>query len=202
MSDPIFIPGCNRVHGCDCAAQARLEGKEGFVKHLTCPHYNEPAPPPPADVVFGSTKTYAASVGLSAAFRQHPADSHCNQLHGYALEVIATFEAFDLDGRNWVMDFGGLKSFKQWLEQMFDHTVVIAADDPMLGAFEMLSKARIIELRVVEATGCEAMALLIFQWLETWLLATNQSPRVRVEKLEVREHAGNSAYVRRKRTGE
>src|SRR4051812_23270084 len=68
------------------------------------------------DVVYGSTKTYAANVGLSAAFRQHPADSHCNQLHGYALEVSACFEADSLDHRNWVIDFGGLKDFKRWLE--------------------------------------------------------------------------------------
>lgn len=158
--------------------------------------------PTRTDIVFGSTKTYAASIGLSAAFRQHPAQSHCNQLHGYALEVIATFEADNLDARNWVMDFGGLKTFKQWLESMFDHTVVIAKDDPHLQMFRDMATHEIIDLREVDASGCEATALMIFEFLESWLLTTGQGPRVSVVKLEVREHGANSAYVRRRTTGE
>jgi 6-pyruvoyltetrahydropterin/6-carboxytetrahydropterin synthase len=30
------------------------------------------------------------------------------------------------------MDFGGLKEFKEWLEHMFDHTLLVAEDDPQL----------------------------------------------------------------------
>ena len=40
-----------------------------------------------------STKTYGHEVGLSCAFRQHKADSHCAKLHGYALSVKVEFEA-------------------------------------------------------------------------------------------------------------
>ncbi len=45
------------------------------------------------------------------------------------------FESETLDDRNWVMDFGGLKAFKEWSEHMFDHTLVIAKDDPHLEMF-------------------------------------------------------------------
>ena len=41
------------------------------------------------------------------------------------------FESDTLDDRNWVMDFGGLKAFKDWAEYMFDHTLVVAQDDPI-----------------------------------------------------------------------
>jgi 6-pyruvoyl-tetrahydropterin synthase len=49
------------------------------------------------------------------------------------------FESENLDDRNWVFDFGGLKQFKDWAEHMFDHTLVIAADDPHLAFFEKMA---------------------------------------------------------------
>ena len=68
---------------------------------------------------YESQKRFA---GYSTCFRQWRADSHCKFLHGYALEFKITF-AGELDQRNWVMDFGGLKDFKLFLEKTFDHTL-------------------------------------------------------------------------------
>ncbi len=70
-------------------------------------------------LIHGSTKAWTAVV--SAAFRQWRAASHCNQVHGYALEFRVKFEADVLDERNWVVDFGNLKQIKAWLEEEFDH---------------------------------------------------------------------------------
>lgn len=153
--------------------------------------------PERSDIVYGSTKTYKATVGFSTAFRQWPADSHCNHLHGYALEFSATFEASELDVRNWVVDFGSLKSFKGWLERMFDHTTLVADDDPQLDWFITAHEKGILDLRHVVASGCEAIARLVFEYLESWLVDNGYSPRVQLIKLEVREHDGNSAYVRK-----
>ena len=63
------------------------------------------------------------------AFRQWRADSHCKFLHGYSFEFEFEFGAHELDERNWVVDFGGLKELesdgsgrisitKPWLLQM------------------------------------------------------------------------------------
>ena len=62
---------------------------------------------------FKSTKTYKTSKGLSCCFRQFKANSHCQYLHCYSLEISVEFEAKNLDERNWVVDFGGLKKFEQ-----------------------------------------------------------------------------------------
>ena len=149
------------------------------------------------DLVFGSTKCYRAVV--STAFRQWPANSHCNQNHGYGLSFIATFEALYLDTHNWVVDFGGLKTFKNWLEDMFDHKTLVADDDPALQWFrDGERKWGALTIRSVPATGCEAIALLTFERLEQWLQENNYHPRVWLAKLEVSEHDGNSAYVRRR----
>lgn len=150
------------------------------------------------DIVYGSTKSYVATT--STAFRQHNAKSHCAQLHGYALTFKATFEATNLDSNNWVVDFGGLKSFKGWLDEMFDHTTLVAQDDPHRLLLKDAHNVEVLDIRVVTATGCEAIARICFDMLEAWLRGNGYSPRVQLVKFEVSEHQGNSAYVRLKQS--
>lgn len=150
------------------------------------------------DIVYGSTKTYTHSIGLSACFRQWRAQSHCRFMHGYSLQVKVVFEADRLDERNWVVDFGSLKSFKGWLEDTFDHKTLVATDDPSLDTFLSLEEQALIQLRIVPDTGCEAFSRMIYEYLEGWLKDNGYSPRVRLKSVEVSEHGGNSAYVRTK----
>lgn len=140
-----------------------------------------------------STKTYGHDVGLSACFRQHKATSHCRFLHGYALAVTIKFGANELDERNWVIDFGGLGTFKDSLKAMFDHTLLIAQDDPHVDELGVLAGFDLADVRIVEATGCEAFAKLIFKSAEAWLVDNGHVPRVWVQSVEVREHGANSA---------
>ena len=79
-------------------------------------------------MVFESEKTYTHSQGLSCAFRQWRADSHCKYIHGYALQVKITFRSATLDDRNWVQDFGGLTQLKTWLTEWFDHKMIVAEE--------------------------------------------------------------------------
>jgi len=63
----------------------------------------------------------------SCAFRQWRADhSHCHYVHGYRLVAKFWFSAKELDNKNWVVDFGGLKELKSLLEKQFDHTLCVA----------------------------------------------------------------------------
>lgn len=143
--------------------------------------------------MFVSTKTYGHEIGLSACFRQWRAESHCRLLHGYALGVRFEFEADELDVRNWVVDFGSLKSLKGWLEDTFDHTLVVASDDPHLMILKQLESHGLARIVEVPATGCEAFAKLIYECAEIWLHDYGYAPRVRLRSVEVREHGANSA---------
>lgn len=165
---------------------------------------------------FYSTKTYGTDRGLSCCFRQWRAThSHCSTLHGYSIGVKAVFECDTLDERNWVMDFGGLKEFKSWLEHMFDHTLLVAADDPNLDLFMRLNnvvdltsldpnssipheRGAVCDLRIVPGVGCERFAELTYNKLSEILhnkLKEGKllNPTVRVKSVEIFEHAGNSA---------
>lgn len=140
-----------------------------------------------------STKTFGHEIGLSACFRQWRADSHCRLLHGYALSIKLEFEADALDARNWVVDFGSLKSFKQQLVDTFDHKLLVAEDDPLKDDLCMLAGLGLADVVVVEATGCEAFASMIFEGAALWLRDAGYAPRVRMRSVEVREHGANSA---------
>lgn len=139
-----------------------------------------------------STKTYGHSEGLSCTFRQWRARSHCSLLHGYALAFRFTFASRDLDARNWVVDFGGLQELREALHEFFDHTLVVAKDDPYRDQLLALEDiARIIEMQDV---GCEKFAEFAFR-LATSIINSDPSysGRVRVISCEVSEHEGNSA---------
>ena len=142
---------------------------------------------------YKSTKTFGHELGLSAAFRQWKAQSHCRFVHGYALAVKFEFEADELDVRNWVVDFGSLKSLRSMLEATFDHKLLVAEDDPYKDELCMLSGIGVADVVVVPATGCEAFAQMIFECAEVWLLDNGYTPRCKLVSVEVREHGANSA---------
>lgn len=148
-------------------------------------------------MTFRSTKTYGHDLGFSCAFRQWKADSHCRFVHGYALAFRFEFEAQDLDARNWVVDFGGLKSLKAMLEETFDHKLVVAKDDPHLEFFKTGHQLGVLDLVIVEAGGCEKFAELVFECAEQWLKDAGFAPRCKLVSVEVKEHGANSAIYTR-----
>ena len=143
--------------------------------------------------IFRSTKTYDHAEGLSCCFRQWRAvSSHCRLLHGYALAFHLVFATDRLDERNWCFDFGGLKPVRSWLHEMFDHTVLVAADDPERCEFERLAARGLVDLRILPAVGCEAVAQHVFDHVAAYVMEQTNG-RVWLEAVEVREHSGNGA---------
>jgi 6-pyruvoyltetrahydropterin/6-carboxytetrahydropterin synthase len=144
-------------------------------------------------ILYRSTKTYDHNEGLSCCFRQWRAEhSHCQQIHGYALAFRFVFATRVLDENSWCMDFGGLKPVRAWLHEVFDHTVLVAADDPHLNELERLAELGIMKLRILPAVGCEAVARYVFTHVGK-MIRGDTLGRVWVESVEVREHSGNSA---------
>ena len=147
---------------------------------------------------FQSTKVFD---GFSCVFRQWKAEgTHCRFLHGYGVSFKVWFEG-ELDERNWVWDFGGMKrakgtidgmSPKDWMEYMFDHTLVVAEDDPYLEGFKAMGEHGLTQTRIVPATGAEQFAKFIYEKLNTFI-DEETSGRVKVVRVEFMEHGKNSA---------
>lgn len=146
--------------------------------------------------MYRSTKKYGHEVGFSCAFRQWRANSHCNFLHGYALAFKFTFEASELDNRNWVVDFGGLKKLKERLSEYFDHKTVVAEDDPQLELFKQLDEAKVMDLVIAPAVGAEKFAEMAYVLAYQVLEEEGYLPRCRIVEVEVAEHGANSAIFR------
>ncbi len=147
---------------------------------------------------FQSTKVIS---GFSTVFRQWRAShSHCQYLHGYAVSFKLWFEG-ELDEKNWVYDFAGMKhtrhlidgktpyDYFQWL---LDHTVIVAADDPMLSHFQEMEKNQLIQLRILPHVGCERFAEFLFHKIQDFLKLETKG-RVRLSKIEFFENEKNSA---------
>jgi 6-pyruvoyltetrahydropterin/6-carboxytetrahydropterin synthase len=147
---------------------------------------------------FQSTKVFD---GFSTVFRQWKAEgTHCKFLHGYGVSFRVWFEG-ELDERNWVWDFGGMKRAKgnidgknpkAWMDYMFDHTTIVATNDPGIGGFRTMNELGIIQLRELEAVGAEQFAKYIYDKLNTFVKEETDG-RVSVVRVEFMEHSKNTA---------
>ena len=143
--------------------------------------------------------------GFSCVFRQWKAENtHCRFLHGYGVSFRVWFQG-ELDERNWVWDFGGMKRAKTqidgmnpkaWMDYMFDHTMIVAEDDPFLESFKRMDEAGVAQVRVVPATGAERFAQFIFEKIDSFVKEETEG-RVKVLKVEFMEHGKNSAIFTR-----
>jgi 6-pyruvoyltetrahydropterin/6-carboxytetrahydropterin synthase len=148
---------------------------------------------------FQSSKVFD---GFSTVFRQWKAtDTHCRFVHGYGVSFKVYFEG-GLDERNWVWDFGGMKRAKTlidgkqpkaWMDYMFDHTMIIAEDDPWVEAFRQMDEAEVAQVRIIPATGAEKFSEYIYNKLNEFV-KTETDNRVRVTKVKFMEHGKNAAY--------
>jgi len=147
---------------------------------------------------FKSKKRYE---GFSTVFRQWKADdTHCSKLHGYDVYFDVTFQG-DLDHRNWVADFGILKRAKseidsmnpkEWMDYMFDHTLIVAEDDPFLESFKKMDEAGVAQVRVLPVIGAEQFAKYIYEKLDAFIIEETAG-RVHVVQVQFFENHKNSA---------
>ena len=111
-------------------------------------------------------RSYKQFTGFSTAFRQWKADSHCRYVHGYAI--------------------------KKWFKHTFDHTTIVAKDDPYLAYFQDAHDNDLIQLRIMDDVGCEKFAEYVFKHLDEKIKEETKN-RVRVHKVQCWEHEDNMA---------
>jgi len=147
---------------------------------------------------YQSTKVFD---GFSCVFRQWRAEgTHCKYLHGYGVSFKVWFEG-ELDERNWVWDFGGMKRAKgtidgmnpkAWMDYMFDHTMIVAEDDPFIESFKLMDRAGAAQVRIIPAVGAEKFAEYVYNKLQEFI-HTETEGRVRIARVDFMEHGRNSA---------
>ncbi len=144
---------------------------------------------------FVSTKRF---VGFPCTHRQWKADSHCKFVHGYSREFYFEFACSKFTPEGWVVDFGGLKKVKAWLDHMFDHTFLASEDDPYMDKFVQMDKDGIIQLRVFDNIGMEGTARYVFHEINK-MIKEDTKDRAWLQRIEVRENEKNSAIYEPKK---
>lgn len=135
------------------------------------------------------TKTYD---NLKAAHRQWRHCGHCAFVHGENWRVDITFRAKELDHQNFVYDFGALRPLRAQLENCFDHTLLIDADDPERAFFEEMHKRKLADVRFLPSAGAEGLAQWVFELADSYIREAS-SERVRCVKVVVFEDLRNSS---------
>ena len=149
-----------------------------------------------------STKEYIDA--FPCAYRQWRADDKpgkvpgCNHIHGYSFSMKFYFGTNDLDVRNWVVDYGSLRSLKGVLEDQFDHTLLVESSDPHIEWYREAERLKIAKVIELPRLGCEALADMLYHYVNDVYLpeqfGSGESDRIWCFKVEVRETQSNMAY--------
>ncbi|HUG13117.1 MAG TPA: 6-carboxytetrahydropterin synthase [Opitutaceae bacterium] len=81
--------------------------------------------------MFTCSKVYA---DIPFAHRQHRHGGHCALVHGHTWSLRFTFACEHTDENCFVVDFGGLRYIREWIDRTLDHACLFNADDPLRDA--------------------------------------------------------------------
>jgi len=91
-----------------------------------------------------------------------------------------------------------LKDLKKLLEDMFDHTLIVAQDDPDMETFKLLEEKKMAKIIVLPALGCEALSDMLYKYIngvyipDMW--GPGEAKRLWCYRVEVRETQSNMAF--------
>ncbi|MGW0337722.1 6-pyruvoyl trahydropterin synthase family protein [Streptomyces sp. NPDC003011] len=133
---------------------------------------------------------------LPCTHRSWAHDGKCAFLHGYERSFEIEFGCSELEAKTgFVVDFGDLKEVRALLQEQFDHTTLIAVDDPQRDLFEELRRSGVIDLRIMDHTGMEGAAEWVHERVDR-LVRERTSGRVRVLRVVARESRKNAVVFR------
>lgn len=141
------------------------------------------------------------------AHRQHKHDGHCRFVHGHNWTFEITFAGVrdQRDENGFVVDFGKLGPVKDWINERFDHALILNHDDPLADHLEQMEATTAV-LPAIQALyadafakvycladcSCEGLANYVFGEVDAWTIKHTEG-RVKVIRVTVYEDSKNSA---------
>ena len=129
------------------------------------------------------------------AHRQPKHRGHCALIHGHNLVFDITFRAETLDECGFIVDYGKMATLKQILESKFDHTLLLAHDDPEMPTFLALREKGVATIIVLQDISAEGTALAVSGYVNMWIASEEDlcDRGVEVVKVVCWEDSKNSA---------
>lgn len=128
------------------------------------------------------------------AHRQPSHDGHCALVHGHNWTFEVEFTADHLDSNGFVIDFGRMQFLKNWMNEMFDHTLVLPKTDPHFEYFSNMAERGLAKVTWLDSVSAEGLARYLLTQIK-FILAENTNGRVSVRRVTVFEDEKNSASV-------
>jgi len=108
-------------------------------------------------------------------------------LHGYERTFEIEFACAQTEpATGLVLGPAVVEEIRAALRKQFDHTTLIADDDPERDLFELLADRGVIDLRIMDSTGMERSAAWVFDTAENIVVQATQG-RVWVSQIKARE---------------
>lgn len=112
-------------------------------------------------------------------------------LHGCERTFEIEFACAETEpGSGSVVDSAALNEVRAALRYQFDHTTLIAEDDPQRDLFELLAERGVVDLRIMDSTSMEGSAAWVFETAER-IVALATGGRVWVSRIEASESRNN-----------
>lgn len=112
---------------------------------------------------------------LPAAHRQPQHDGHCRLIHGHNWGFDITFACNKLDACGFVVDVGKLTPVKSFLQDKFDHTLLLAEGDELTDDGFLSQYCNTV---VLPGVGMEDLAKYVFKEINK-MLRTITGPKTR-----------------------
>jgi 6-pyruvoyl-tetrahydropterin synthase len=108
-------------------------------------------------------------------------------LHGYERTFEVEFACAETEpDTGEVVDSIAVREIRAALRYQFDHTTLIAVDDPQRDLFELLAERGVIDLRIMDNTGMEGSAAWVFDAAEQ-IVGPATAGRVWASRVKARE---------------
>jgi 6-pyruvoyltetrahydropterin/6-carboxytetrahydropterin synthase len=122
---------------------------------------------------------------FSAGHRVVGHENKCKTFHGHNYRVYFHCVG-ELDSLGRVVDFGVIKStLCEWLEENWDHKMLLWDNDPMLSAFCAMDRQSVVPLSFNPTA--ENMARFLCEWVGPYVLKDSGVTLQRVEVQETRK---------------
>lgn len=132
---------------------------------------------------------------LPCCHRSWAHQGKCAYLHGYERSFLIEFACLHLEpNTDFVVDFGDLKEVRRLLQRQFDHTTLVAENDPERELLTLLDQRGVIDLRIMTSTGMEGAARWVLHHADRVVRERTQD-RVRVVWVEARESRKNAVTL-------
>ena len=135
------------------------------------------------------SKTYR---DIPLSHRQPFHEGRCSRLHGHSWAITLTFEASELDGNGFVIDFGDLHFIENWIDEHLDHGMILSESDPRKADLRELEKSGLLKTVWIKSASCEGIARFLFETFNP-MVSDRTNGRVSLQAIHLEEDSKNSA---------